>query len=58
MKHIILKALTTLVFSSTAAFAQEAKGIDETVNEVFASVTGPFVSLILRPCRAPVFPGS
>ncbi len=56
MKHIILKSFAALIFSSTAAFAQESKGIDETVNEIFASVTGPFVSLIFAPLPGTSFP--
>ena len=36
--------------------AQEAMGIDEKVNQVFANLTGPFVSLIFAPFPRTNFP--
>ena len=41
---------------ATAASAQEAMGIDEQVNKVFADVTGPFVSFIFAPIPGTSFP--
>ncbi len=38
------------------ALAEEAAGIDATVNELFAAVTGPFVSLIFAPIPGTSFP--
>jgi AGCS family alanine or glycine:cation symporter len=38
------------------AFAQESMTLDQQVNEVFASVTGPFVSLIFAPIPGTSFP--
>ncbi|WP_424970431.1 alanine/glycine:cation symporter family protein [Dinoroseobacter sp. S76] len=55
MKTPILAPLA-LALGSTAAFAQEAKSIDQTVNEAFAAVTGPFVSLIFAPFPGTSFP--
>jgi alanine or glycine:cation symporter, AGCS family len=42
--------------STTPALAQEAVGIDQKVNEVFANLTGPFVSLIFAPLPGTSFP--
>ncbi len=39
-----------------SAHAQEAMTLDQQVNEVFASVTGPFVSLIFAPFPGTSFP--
>ncbi|MEM1079269.1 MAG: alanine/glycine:cation symporter family protein [Pseudomonadota bacterium] len=55
MKTPILATLA-LALGSTAALAQEAKSIDQTVNEAFASITGPFVSLIFAPFPGTSFP--
>lgn len=41
---------------SGSAFAQEAMSLDQKVNEVFAAVTGPFVSLIFAPLPGTSFP--
>lgn len=41
---------------SSPVAAQEAMGIDEKVNEVFANLTGPFVSLIFAPFQGTDFP--
>jgi AGCS family alanine or glycine:cation symporter len=49
-------ALLGVLFSASAAFAEEAKSIDETVNEIFASITGPFVSFIFAPLPGTSFP--
>ncbi|WP_424974457.1 alanine/glycine:cation symporter family protein [Dinoroseobacter sp. S124A] len=55
MKTPILATLA-LALGSTAALAQEAKSIDQAVNETFAAVTGPFVSLIFAPFPGTSFP--
>jgi AGCS family alanine or glycine:cation symporter len=44
--------------ASSPLVAQEAMGIDEKVNQAFASLTGPFVSLILRRSPEPISHGS
>ncbi len=49
MKLGLSTFLTALTVGAGSAVAQEAKGIDETVNEIFANVTGPFVNLIFAP---------
>lgn len=41
---------------SSAAIAQEAMSVDQKVNEIFAAVTGPFVSLIFAPLPGTSFP--
>ncbi len=41
---------------ASPAFAQEAMTLDQKVNEVFAAVTGPFVSLIFAPLPGTSFP--
>ncbi|NDR55311.1 alanine/glycine:cation symporter family protein [Aliiruegeria sabulilitoris] len=56
MKFIFPTAVTGLILSSSALAAQEAKTIDQTVNEVFAAVTGPFVNLIFAPIPGTSFP--
>ncbi|MDO6481365.1 alanine/glycine:cation symporter family protein [Shimia thalassica] len=53
-KTSLLAALTALVSSPLAA--QEAMGIDEKVNQVFANLTGPFVGLIFAPFPGTSFP--
>ncbi|MEM9573888.1 MAG: alanine:cation symporter family protein, partial [Pseudomonadota bacterium] len=42
--------------AASAAFAQEAMTLDQQVNEVFASATGPFVSFIFAPFPGTSFP--
>lgn len=42
--------------AASPAFAQEAMSMDQKVNEVFASVTGPFVGLIFAPIPGTSFP--
>ena len=42
--------------ATTPLAAQEAVGIDEKVNQVFADLTGPFVSLIFAPLPGTSFP--
>jgi AGCS family alanine or glycine:cation symporter len=56
MKKLIFTTLALLSAGSTTAFAQDAKTIDQTVNEVFANVTGPFVSFIFSPLPGTSFP--
>ncbi len=51
----IFSLLTSLLFSG-AASAQEAMSIDQKVNETFAAITGPFVSLIFAPFPGTSFP--
>lgn len=41
---------------ASPAVAQEAMGLDEKVNQIFAQVTGPFVSLIFAPIPGTSFP--
>jgi len=50
-----LTSLATTMMSSPLA-AQEAAGIDQRVNEVFANLTGPFVNLIFAPLPGTSFP--
>ncbi|MBL1405144.1 MAG: alanine:cation symporter family protein [Rhizobiales bacterium] len=45
-----------IVGFSGSALAQEAMSLDQKVNEVFAAVTGPFVSLIFAPLPGTSFP--
>ncbi len=42
--------------TATSALAQEAMTLDQQVNEVFASITGPFVSFIFAPFPGTSFP--
>ncbi len=56
MNKIFFMALTGLFASTFSASAQEAGGIDQAVNEMFAAVTGPFVSLIFAPFPGTSFP--
>lgn len=49
-------ALVSSIFAATPAFAQDAMTLDQKVNEVFASITGPFVSLIFAPIPGTSFP--
>ena len=56
MKLIFPTALTGLILSGSALAAQEAKTIDQTVNEAFAAITGPFVNLIFAPIPGTSFP--
>ena len=63
MQKTIVAALAGLPFGATAALAQDAtaaaeqvKTIDQTVNEIFATVTGPFVNLIFAPLPGTAFP--
>lgn len=54
-KKLSLAAVATAV-STSPALAQEAMSLDQKVNEVFATVTGPFVSLIFAPFPGTSFP--
>lgn len=58
MKFIqkILLTLGIVGLFASPAFAQEAMTLDQKVNEVFAAVTGPFVSLIFAPLPGTSFP--
>ena len=56
MKNLFSLAFASLAVSTSTALAQEAKSIDQTVNEAFAAVTGPFVSLIFAPIPGTSFP--
>lgn len=55
MKLPVYSALA-LALSVSQTLAQEAKTIDQTVNEAFAAATGPFVSLIFAPFPGTSFP--
>ncbi|MEO0911589.1 MAG: alanine/glycine:cation symporter family protein [Pseudomonadota bacterium] len=48
--------LAALAATATSALAQEAKSIDQQVNEMFAATTGPFVSFIFAPIPGTSFP--
>jgi len=52
----ILFSLLALVTASNITFAQEATSLDAKVNAAFASVTGPFVSLVFAPIPGTSFP--
>jgi AGCS family alanine or glycine:cation symporter len=56
MNKAAFAAAAGLLLSASSAIAQEAKSIDQTVNEVFASATGPFVNLIFAPLPGTNFP--
>ncbi len=46
----------TMALMSSPAFAQEAPGLDEKINQAFADFTGPFVSFIFAPFPGTGFP--
>ncbi len=50
----LTSAVAAMVTNPLAA--QDAMGIDEKVNQAFASLTGPFVSLIFAPFPGTSFP--
>ena len=54
-KTSLLSAIGCLSLT-TPTFAQEAMTLDQKVNDVFASITGPFVSLIFAPFPGTSFP--
>jgi len=58
MRNIKTAALAAVlsVLAAVPAMAQEAASLDEKVNAVFATVTGPFVSLIFAPLPGTSFP--
>jgi alanine or glycine:cation symporter, AGCS family len=56
MKLTISTLFAALFLSAPAAMAQEPKGIDQTVNDIFATATGPFVNLIFAPLPGTNFP--
>ncbi len=58
MKKIstMLATQAAAAVTATSAFAQEAMTLDQQVNEVFASITGPFVSFIFAPFPGTSFP--
>ncbi|UWQ28526.1 sodium:alanine symporter family protein [Leisingera sp. M523] len=56
MKMTKLWLAAAAAFASTPLSAQEAMGIDEKVNQVFADLTGPFVGLIFAPFPGTSFP--
>ena len=51
-----LFTLATLAAGISSTHAQETMTLDQKVNDVFASVTGPFVSLIFAPFPGTSFP--
>jgi AGCS family alanine or glycine:cation symporter len=56
MKNRIYAASASLSLFATSALAQDAKSIDQTINESFAAVTGPFVNMIFAPLPGTSFP--
>jgi alanine or glycine:cation symporter, AGCS family len=58
MKRAFTKALSIAAATGLAApaLAQEAMTLDQKVNETFANLTGPFVSLIFAPLPGTNFP--
>ena len=58
MKKFNLGAMFALLMGviSTPALAQEAESLDAKVNAIFATITGPFVSLIFAPIPGTSFP--
>jgi AGCS family alanine or glycine:cation symporter len=54
IKTLVAGAAAALIASP--ALAQEAMGIDEKVNQIFAQVTGPFVNTIFAPLPGTSFP--
>ncbi len=58
MKKIqtLFLALIVVAGFSNSALAQTAKTLDQQVNEIFATITGPFVSLIFAPIPGTSFP--
>ena len=55
IQTVMLSLLAAIGFAN-AAYAQETMTIDQKVNEIFATVTGPFVSLIFAPFPGTSFP--
>ncbi|SNY94383.1 alanine or glycine:cation symporter, AGCS family [Cohaesibacter sp. ES.047] len=53
---IFVLNLFAIVSGSAIAKAQESMSIDQKVNEIFATATGPFVSLIFAPIPGTGFP--
>ncbi|MDV7341403.1 alanine/glycine:cation symporter family protein [Terasakiella sp. A23] len=58
-----MKLFLTMIFAqfmgligASSAMAEEASGLDQKVNEIFATVTGPFVGLIFAPIPGTSFP--
>lgn len=56
MKTISLTSTGLLLAGTGTALAQEARSIDQTVNDIFAAVTGPFVNFIFAPLPGTSFP--
>ncbi len=56
MNKIVVSIFACLFMSASTAFAQDAKTIDQTINETFASATGWFVNLIFAPLPGTSFP--
>jgi len=55
IRTVVLSLLAAIGFAN-AAYAQETMTIDQKVNEVFATATGPFVNLIFAPFPGTSFP--
>lgn len=51
-----LFTLSSLTAATGSAYAQDAMSLDQKVNDIFASITGPFVSLIFAPFPGTSFP--
>jgi len=56
MKKLTLTTLAVMAAGSTSVLAQEARTIDQAVNETFAAITGPFVNFIFSPFPGTSFP--
>ena len=56
MRKLLFPGAGALLMSASSALAQEAQSIDQRVNELFATVTGPFVSFIFAPFPGTGFP--
>jgi AGCS family alanine or glycine:cation symporter len=55
IKALLLAQFAVIGFNGSA-YAQQVKTLDQQVNEVFAQITGPFVSLIFAPIPGTSFP--
>ena len=54
--HTLCLSLFTTAATMGSAYAQEAMTLDQKVNATFATITGPFVSLIFAPFPGTSFP--
>ncbi len=56
MKILTPALLGGIALAPSVAAAQESRSVDEIVNQTFATITGPFVSLIFAPIPGTSFP--